>query len=213
VSTWTEYVRLARRLDELATDAERTAADTSARRELTIATVAHLDQRLADQRARLDHLGRAIGQRVGPPPATFTGVTDPGEAVRLAGRYADEADAATAAAERQAQQPALLPGVAPRLRNVLTYGACALLAVAAQYALLLAGGSHGVDSVSLFAWSCAGFPAMAWIAGYLVLSVWGRPRVGDPAVERSPRIGFAICFLAMPLAYCAFRAVTSASGL
>ncbi len=213
MSTWPEYVRLARHLDGLARDAERGAADQSAQRELSIATVAHLDERLAAQRSRLDLLGRAIGQRVGTAPAQFTGVTDPAEALRIAQRQTDAADAAASAAERQAQLPALLPGVSPRVRNVLTYGACALVAVIAQFALLLSADSRQVDSVTLVAWSCAGFPAMAWIGGYVILSVWGRPRVGDPTVERNPRIGFAICFLAMPLAYCAFQAVTKAAGL
>jgi hypothetical protein len=209
MTTWQDYLRLARYLDDLTRDHEQATANTATQREADNAAVQQLDHRLAAQHQRLEHTGRILKRPLGQPPPTFTGITDPTQALHLARQHTDAADAATNEAELLAQQPALLPGVSPTARNLLIYGGCALVAVAAQYALLVASDISHLDAWTLLAWICTGFPAMAWIAGYVILSVWGRPRIGDPAVNRSPRLGFAICFLAMPAAFCAFKLVTS----
>jgi hypothetical protein len=141
----------------------------------------------------------------GTVPAQRTAPVDPVSALESARQAADAADAAALRAETMAQQPALLPGWSPLARAAAVYAGCALVAVILQYALVLAANADAVDTISLFAWMCAGLPAMAFFAGYLVLTGWGKPRivVGTPA--RYARLGFAICFVAMPVAYCGYE--------
>jgi hypothetical protein len=135
-------------------------------------------------------------------PVPRTPVVDPDHELELARRAADEADGAAMRAETMAQQPPLLPGLSPLARAVAVYGGGALVAVILEYLLVI--GSDLVDPFSLFAWMCGGLPALAFFASYLVLTVWGKPRmiVGVPA--RYARLGFAICFAAMPIGYCGF---------
>jgi hypothetical protein len=214
--SWADYAAHARRLDEIVREQEQDTAEIAARRETTGAAVTTLSQRLADQGVAINKLGKMIGQHMANRPATFTGVTDPAEALNLARRHADEADAAAHETDALARQPALMPGVSPILRNVLVYSGCALVAVLGGYGLLVASDftSAGSFSVTLIAWMCTGLPAVAWIGGFLLLSVWGRPkladlRTGQREADRSPKLGFVICFLALPLAFCAFKLITS----
>jgi hypothetical protein len=201
VSAWAEYQNLARHLDDLAHQHDaRTSALASGGRATTRAAQ-DLQPRLDEQRQRLDRLGRIVGRQVGEPPATFTGVTDPAEALRLAHRHLATADQALTEAERRAQRPALLPGFPTGLRNLLVYLGGAVLAAFAQYLLVLYAAHRHLSTPTQLAWSYVGFPAAAWIGGYLVISFWGRPRSGDATVNRSPRLGFLLCFLAMPVAH------------
>jgi hypothetical protein len=212
MTTWQEYLRQARHLDDLVRGDQQAATDEAARRDATAAAVAQLDQRLIVQRQRLERLAAVLRRPLGTPPAAFIGITDPAQALALARQHTDAADAAASEAERLAQQPPLLPGSSAVARGLLVYAGCALIAVVAEYALLIASDAGHLDAWTLLAWLCAGFPAIAWIAGYVILSVWGRPRIGEPTVNRSPRLGFAVCFLAMPVAYCAFKLIASLLG-
>lgn len=167
--------------------------------------VERLDRRLIAQRERFTHLGRAIGRHVGSRPVPASDVDDPGHAARLAWQRADEADIAMTEAEQLAQRAPLLPGLSPASRNLVVYLACALVSVAAQYALLVLADVTQLGTAPLLTWMCAGLPAMAFLAGYLVISAWGRPRLAFGDRPRHPFLGLAICLLAMPAAYAAYK--------
>jgi hypothetical protein len=208
---WREYAALARRLDDLRRAAEGSAAEVARRQDAVAAGFAALDRRLPAQRERLSQLGAAIGEPFGNQPILpAAGAGDPVAALHTAWLRADEADVAGTEAERLAQHPPLFPMWTPFARNLTVYALCALAAVAAQTALLVAADTDRIDPLTLLAWLCAGLPAMAFFAGAGVISVWGKPRVhtGTPP-PRHLRLGFALCFLAMPAVYCGYRLVAA----
>lgn len=196
--TWPEYAALARHLAHVTRPETPEPVDAGP-----------LDGRLVAQRERLTQLGRAIGQHVSSQPAPPATNGDPAEAVRLAERSADAADAAATETEELARRAPLFPGISPVARNLFVYSACALVAVVFQFVLLSLGDAGRVDTISVFAWMCAGLPAAAFFAGYLIISIWGKPRLpaGDP--PRNPRLGFAVCFLAMPIVYCGLKVASA----
>jgi hypothetical protein len=212
MATWADYTRLTGQLNDIVRDQTEATTQQTRTRQTLAETVGQLQQRLASQNQRLQRLAKVLGRPIGSPPPTFTGITDAAQALQLARQYTDTADAATRQLEQLAEQPRLFPGMSPIGRNLLVYGACALLAVLAEYALLVVSDAAHLDAITLLAWICTGFPAMAWIGGYLIISVWARPHLGDPTVVRNPKLGFAVCFLAMPAAFCAFKVITSMLG-
>ncbi|GIJ31841.1 hypothetical protein [Micromonospora sediminimaris] len=146
----------------------------------------------------------AVSATAAGVPAPRAGAVDPATELELARRWADEADRHGQQAELLAQQPALLPGWSSRARAVAVYAGAA--GIAALLLLVLTfGWSLGVVGLgTLLAWMLAGLPAMALIGGWLVLGRWGRPAVGAATPPRHPVLGFLICFLAVPLAYCGY---------
>ncbi|WFE47322.1 hypothetical protein [Verrucosispora sp. WMMD1129] len=146
----------------------------------------------------------AVSATAAGVPAPRAGAVDPATELELARRWADEADRHGQQAELLAQQPALLPGWSSRARAVAVYAGAA--GIAALLLLVLTfGWSLGVVGLgTLLAWMLAGLPAMALIGGWLVLGRWGRPAVGAATPPRHPVMGFLICFLAVPLAYCGY---------
>jgi hypothetical protein len=213
MATWTGYTRLARQLDALYRDDEQQAAGHAAQREAVAAAVARLDHRLGAQHQRLRRLHEVLDEPLAapplpPPPPGPAGGAVVAQALQLAGQHADLADAALTEAEQVAQQPRLLPDLPTQTRNLAVYGGCALVAVVAVYALLIASDITNIAGWMLLGSSCAGFPLLAWIAGYLVIGALGRPRIGDATVSRSPRLGLAVCLIAVPVSLCAFQVVT-----
>lgn len=132
--------------------------------------------------------------------------TDPAVELHRARQAADEADHAVSAAEALAQQPPLLPTWSPLARAMAVYTACALAAGVLMLMLVLASGVGVVDTFTLYAWTCAGLPAVAFFAGVLLLGRYGRPVAANVAVSppRYVHFGFAICFLALPILYCGY---------
>ncbi|MEU8330303.1 hypothetical protein [Micromonospora sp. NPDC048839] len=129
---------------------------------------------------------------------------DPVVELELARRMADEADRHGQQAELLAQRPALLPTWSPLARAVAVYAGCGAAAGVAMLALVLASGVGLVDGFTLGAWICAGLPAVAFFGGYLVLGRWGRPAMVAGTPPRYLPLGFLICFLLVPMAYCAY---------
>jgi hypothetical protein len=204
MSTWDEYAELVRRLDHLVSAGERARSEAAAHAGSAASAAAQLDRRLSAQGQRLSHLGEAIrGQAVAPPPAAVP-PDDPFLSLATAQRYADTADAAILEAELLAQQAPLLPALSPLVRALAVYGATAAATALLQFALLVVADPGVIGPFALYAWMCAGLPAMAFFAGYLVLTVWGRPRVLAGAPARYPGLGFAVCFLATPVVYCGY---------
>ncbi|MBQ0980128.1 hypothetical protein KBX34_18840 [Micromonospora sp. M61] len=137
-------------------------------------------------------------------PAQRAAAVDPAVELELARRMADEADRHGQQAELLAQRPALLPTWSPLARAVAIYAASGAAAGVLVLALVLASGVGMVDGFTLGAWICAGLPAVAFFGGYLVLGRWGRPAMVTGTPPRYLPLGFLICFLLVPMAYCAY---------
>ncbi|WBB67335.1 hypothetical protein [Micromonospora sp. WMMD812] len=137
-------------------------------------------------------------------PAPRAAAVDPAVELERARRLADEADRHGQQAEVLAQRPVLLPTWSPLARAVAVYAGCGAAAGVLMLALVLASGVGLVDGFTLGAWICAGLPALAFFAGYLVLGRWGRPAMVAGAPPRYLPLGFLICFLLVPVAYCGY---------
>lgn len=135
------------------------------------------------------------------------GAADPAHSAELARQSADAADAAATEADALARQATLLPKLSPLARNLVVYAASALVAVAVQFYLLTLSNSGPVDAFAVAAWMCAGLPAAAFFAGYLVLATWGKPKIAQGNAAIYPKLGFAVCFLAMPAVYCGYKLI------
>ncbi|MET8373146.1 hypothetical protein [Micromonospora profundi] len=137
-------------------------------------------------------------------PAQRAAAVDPAMELELARRMADEADRHGQQAELLAQRPALLPTWSPLARAVAVYAGCGAAAGVLMLTLVLASGVGLVDGFTLGAWICAGLPALAFFGGYLVLGRWGRAQTVAGTPPRYLPLGFLICFLLVPLGYCAY---------
>ncbi|MET7878124.1 hypothetical protein ABZS52_14480 [Micromonospora profundi] len=140
----------------------------------------------------------------GGVPAQRAAAVDPAMELELARRMADEADRHGQQAELLAQRPALLPTWSPLARAVAVYAGCGAAAGVLMLTLVLASGVGLVDGFTLGAWICAGLPALAFFGGYLVLGRWGRAQTVAGTPPRYLPLGFLICFLLVPLGYCAY---------
>ncbi|MGV9214741.1 hypothetical protein ACTFTM_23005 [Micromonospora sp. RB23] len=149
-------------------------------------------------------LPTAVSPADGGVPTQRAAPVDPVVELELARRMADEADRHGQQAELLAQRPALLPTWSPLARAVAVYAACGAAAGVLMLTLVLASGIGLVDGFTLGAWICAGLPALAFFAGYLVLGRWGKPAMVVGTPPRYLPLGFAICFLLVPLGYCAY---------
>ncbi|WP_430496488.1 hypothetical protein ACQRWP_18750 [Micromonospora trifolii] len=149
-------------------------------------------------------LPTAVSPAGGGVPAQRAAAADPAVELELARRMADEADRHGQQAELLAQRPALLPTWSPLTRAVAVYAGCGAAAGVLVLMLVLASGVGLVDGFTLGAWICAGLPAVAFFGGYLVLGRWGRPAMVAGTPPRYLPLGFLICFLVVPMAYCAY---------
>ncbi|MFC7712202.1 hypothetical protein [Micromonospora lupini] len=154
------------------------------------------------------HASLALPTAVSPAgagvPAQRAAAVDPVVELEMARRMADEADRHGQQAELLAQRPALLPTWSPLARAVAVYAACGAAAGVLMLILVVASGVGIVDGFTLGAWICAGLPALAFFGGYLVLGRWGRPAMVAGTPPRYLPLGFLICFLLVPLGYCAY---------
>ncbi|MEV6692944.1 hypothetical protein AB0M35_15875 [Micromonospora sp. NPDC051196] len=146
----------------------------------------------------------AVSATAAGVPGQRAGEVDPATELEMARRWADEADRYAQQAEVLAQRPALLPTWSPMARAIAVYLGFAAVSVLIMLVMVLASGVGVVGGWTLFSWMCAGLPAASLIGGWLVLGRWGRPAVGAATGPRYPVIGFLLCFLAVPLAYCGY---------
>jgi hypothetical protein len=137
-------------------------------------------------------------------PAQREAPGDPAGELEAARRYAEEADGHAGAAERYANQPALLHGWSPLARALGVYSACAGVGVLVMLGLALGNGIGVVDGFTLGAWMCAGLPALSFFGGYLILGRWGQPTLAPASPPRYVHVGFLVCFLLVPAAYCGY---------
>ncbi|MEU4678148.1 hypothetical protein [Micromonospora sp. NPDC023737] len=137
-------------------------------------------------------------------PAPRAAAVDPAVELELARRYADEADRHGHQAELLARRPLLLPAWSPVARAAAVYLASAGAAVVLGFVMVFAAGVGVLGAGTLYAWMCAGLPAVALISGWLALGRWGRAPLAESASARHPALGVAVCFLLVPLVYCGY---------
>ncbi|MET7751760.1 hypothetical protein, partial [Micromonospora sp. NPDC005367] len=137
-------------------------------------------------------------------PAPRAAEADPAVELELARRYADEADRYGHQAELLARRPVLLPAWSPVARAGAVYLASAGVGVLLGFVLVVAAGVGVLGAGTLYAWMCAGLPAVALISGWLALGRWGRAPLAHGASARYPALGVGVCFLLVPLAYCGY---------
>ncbi|MEO3748891.1 hypothetical protein [Plantactinospora sp. B5E13] len=161
--------------------------------------------------------GYVPGQR-GPvdlPAAAGVWAADPHRELELARQAADGADMLIVQAETMAQQPTLFPTLSPRRRALAVYGICSAVLAVIIWIMLTAvelrdattSWAKASAAFGVFAWGCAGLPAMTFFVGYLVMSVWGKPKMVAGRAAGYPRLGFLICFAASPVAFLMYYAV------
>jgi hypothetical protein len=204
--SWAEYTRAARELadvrrDDAAADADRAAVLRTANDDLE-----KLTKHLTAQERFLVNLAKTL--RLPAPfigPASRSSVTDVAQALHRAADAANAADAEARLAERVATRPLLLPDASPGARNGAIYGAWAFLGWLLQCGLV---SFSSLTDFGAVAWSLCGLPALAFFGGYITVSTLGQPRVGA-GYPRQPRLGGAICFGGMLLAWIALIAFFS----
>jgi hypothetical protein len=207
---WAAYVSAAQRLGAVR-QAER---DRSGERHRTVAAageqLAELSVQAMAQQADLTELaGKLRLPAPSFPPAARGEVTgplgldsaaSPTDRLARAGQCLHEANLAADAAEDAGRQPVLLPNLGPRARNAVVYAGCSLLGLAAQLVMIgLYSQKLVTDQVSMYAWTCCGFPALAFFAGYLVIGVVCQSRMSTQPVDRSVRMGALICAASLPV--------------
>lgn len=193
---WAEYAEASRRLAEVRGQEAARQAQAEQRAAAGRVAVEQLERRLAAQREHL--IGLATQLREPKPSldgAARTGVTKPDEAIRKAMQAIDQADAEARRAEERGMRPVLFPLMSTRGRNGLVYSVASFGMWLVSCGLYSFRSEPGSAPAGLLLWSIFGLPAIAFFAGYVVISIFGRPRtqpLGE--VDRSNRLGGWICF-------------------
>jgi hypothetical protein len=208
---WAEYAEASRRLAEIAGQEAARQSESQQRAVAGRAAVEQLQRRLAAQR---DHLAEiAVRLREPPPPldgAARTGLADADEAIRRAAQAINQADAEARQAEERGMRPALFPTMSTNGRNALVYSAAAFGMWLVSCGLYSFSSRSGSAPIGLLLWSMCGLPAIAFFAGYVVISVFGRARVQSLGqVHHSARLGGLICVGGMFGAWIVFLAATA----
>jgi hypothetical protein len=199
VADWDDYLAATRRLGVAAPISAEAAA---AHQERIVA----LSDRALTQRDELTE--RAGRLRLPAPDFTAAG---PGELpdllepvpvadrLALAERRLAAATAAGTEVDRLAASPPLLPSWRPRPRAAVVYAACSFAGLVGQLVLISVASRRGVlGQISVYGWTCCGFPLLAFLIGVLLVGLLCRPRVGG-AVQRTPRLGALICLASLPV--------------
>jgi general stress protein CsbA len=143
-------------------------------------------------------------------PAPRAPEVDPDRELAAARQLADDADRYGQQAAAIGQRPLLLPTWSPLARALAVYSACALAGAVLMLVLVVASGIGLVSGVTLGAWICAGLPVVSFVAGYLVLGRWGKPLLSTGGAPRFVPLGFVICVVLVPVAYCAYLVLVRA---
>jgi hypothetical protein len=204
---WPAYVAAAERLAAVRrAERDRTGGlrkDAEAAR----AELGEVADQLMAQQSDLVELARRLRLPVPSfPPADRTEVAGLAEEVPVAERVArarqrlHDANVAADAAEDLGEAPVLLPGWRPRARVAVVYAGCSLAALVGQLVMITLYSHKAVtDQVGTYAWTCCGFPALAFFAGYLLVGIVCRPRSSTTPVDRFPRMGAALCAASLPV--------------
>ncbi|BCJ33768.1 hypothetical protein Athai_12710 [Actinocatenispora thailandica] len=209
MADWDDYLDATRRLG-VAAPIPAEAAAAHQRRIVTLSDQA-LTQReeLAEQAGRL-RLPAPDFSAAGP--GEVPDLLDPVPVADRLGRAEQRLrDAARSGAEvdRLAASPPLLPSWRPRPRAAVVYAACSFAGLVGQLVLISVASRRGIlGQISVYGWTCCGFPLLAFLVGVLLVGLVCRPRAGG-AVQRTPRLGALICLASLPV----YVLVAAAAGM
>ncbi|MGH3656143.1 MAG: PspA/IM30 family protein [Micromonosporaceae bacterium] len=214
--SWQQYTALARRLDTARRDEATQAAELKQETESGRVGLDRLVDRLTEQQAALHEAAHQLRTRmpqINPAPSSALTAR---EALTRAQAAADTSESEREYALNRAQQPQLLPHWSTTPRNAVVYASCAGVALVLQVILMLLSGQ--IDATTVALWSLCGLPVIAFFVGYLVIGIVGVPRIPPkpaerddqgrvippkkrmaPQLDRTPKLGFAICFLTLPV--------------
>lgn len=208
---WAEYADASRRLAEIRGQEEMRQSRAQQRAAAGRAAVEQLQRRLAAQRDHLVGVAMRLGEsQLQLDGATRTGLTDPDEAIRRAVKAIDQADAEARQAEERGMRPVLLPTMSTKGRNALVYSVAAFGMWLVSCGLYSFGSRSGSASIGPLLWSMCGLPSIAFFAGYMVISIFGRAKVQSLGqADHSARLGGLICFGGMLGAWVVFLSATA----
>lgn len=204
---WSAYAAAAGRLAAIRA-AERDRAGGRRRdAESATAELSEVSDQLVAQQADLIELARTLRLPAPTfPPADRTEIAGLAEEVAPAERLArarqrlHDSNVAADAAEELGDAPLLLPGWRPRARVAVVYAGCSVGALVGQLVMIGLYSNRAVtDQIGTYAWTCCGFPALAFFAGYLLVGLLCRPRSSAKPVDRFPRMGAALCVASLPV--------------
>lgn len=203
--TWTAYTAALQQLAVLRRNAERESAQHRASYQAAQQQLHQITTRVAAQKSALSNVATQL--QLAPPwldGIQPSATTDLAEALGQASQAASQADASMNTAVAQSAAPRLLPGMSPAGRTVTVYGAWSAIGWLAQCGLVAISGTD----LGAALWSLCGLPALAFFAGFITLQILGQPRIGGK-IHYSLKLGGAITFIGMPIAWIALIAFTS----
>jgi hypothetical protein len=189
MSAWDDYLAAARQLDAVRRDAATAVATRATAAQAANQDLAMVRQRLTLQRARLADLAARAGMPVPAltPEAPVPDPPDPaaaGALLRVAVTDLDSADAALSEVDTGTIARGPFPDLPQTMRNVVVYGACALLVLIVQLVLFFVASG---PAASVGALACgAALPARGYGVSWLTIGrLYGK-------VDRTPVLGAAI---------------------
>lgn len=203
--TWTAYTETLQHFAALRRNAERESAQHQASYQAAQQQLHQITARVAAQKSQLSKVAAQL--QLAPPwldGIQPSATTDLGEALGYASQAASQADAVMNAAAAQSAAPRLLPGMSPAGRTATVYGAYSAIGWLAQCGLVTISGTD----LGAALWSLCGLPALAFFAGFITLQILGQPRIGGK-IHYPLKLGGAITFIGMPIAWIALIALAS----
>lgn len=210
MTAWDDYLAAAQRLDSVRRQAAAAAEEQSTVRRTAREELDAVGRRVALQQARLAEVAGRYGVRLpdlAPDQAELTaalplgaGPTEVVAALGHARSVLDSADAEIAAIDSPGVRAARLAGRPATVRNLVVYGAFALLVLVLQGVLFVIASD---ESLPLLAPVCGlVLPLLAFGLGWLTVGLVYPPAAGGP-VDRTPLLGALVCLVAPVLLTCA----------
>ncbi len=208
--SWAAYAAAAQQLGQVRQEERERTGGRQRGAAAARADAAELSDKLMAQQADLTELARRL--RLAAPmfgPAGRAEVTgpvglgvpaSPEDRLARARQCLQDANVAADSADELGDQPALLPNLRPLARNAVVYAGASTAGLLAQLIMIGLYSRRVVsDQFSVYAWTCCGFPAVAFFVGYLVVGIVGRPRSATGPVDRSTKWGALICAASLPV--------------
>ncbi len=208
--SWAAYASAAQQLGALRQEERERTGGRQRGAAAARADATELSDKLMQQQSDLTDLGRRLrlpAPMFGPAgraevtgPVSFGLPASPEDRLARARQRLQDANVAADSADDLGDQPALLPNLRPLARNAVVYAGASAAGLLAQLIMMQLYSYRVVsDPFSMYAWTCCGFPAVAFFVGYLVVGIVGRPRSSTGPVDRSPKWGALICVASLPV--------------
>jgi hypothetical protein len=211
MTAWDDYLGAAQRLDSVRRRAAAIVTEQSNVHRAARDELAGVSRRVALQQARFTDVAGRYGARppaLAPSDADVNAALVPGSgptAVLAALQHArstlDSADAELVAIDSTGVRAARLADRPAAVRNLVIYGAFALLVLILQGVLFVIASE---ESLPLLAPICGlVLPLLAFALGWLTVGLIYPPATRGGSVDRTPLVGAVVCLVAPVLLTCA----------